>query len=140
MLRCRCKHKHTEHEPGGRHACAKAGCACAAFDSPWVCNCNHLWAQHVQRVTEKQVGGDRGLSHGGLVFRWCSAGSLSASPHHCCPACRRAARLQALTLQELAGQGHSSAGGDAQQALVAAGDVACEVNRPDLIARGMAPH
>lgn len=35
-LRCRCKHKHTEHDPASR-ACAKAGCACGGFDSPFVC-------------------------------------------------------------------------------------------------------
>ncbi|PRW33049.1 hypothetical protein C2E21_8156 [Chlorella sorokiniana] len=47
ILRCRCKHKHTEHDPGSR-ACAKRGCTCAAFDSPWVCNCDHGWAEHRQ--------------------------------------------------------------------------------------------
>jgi Protein FAM221A/B len=55
VLRCRCKHKHTEHDPAGRHACTKAACGCQAFDSPWVCNCNCPWANHTQRVVEKQV-------------------------------------------------------------------------------------
>lgn len=83
VLCCRCKHKHTEHEPGGRHACAKAGCACAAFDSPWVCNCNHPWAQHVQRVVEKQVG-SRGPTAGpcGLLLGPQPNRTVSRTHHH----------------------------------------------------------
>lgn len=47
-LRCRCKHKHTEHAAASR-ACTKRGCACEGFDSPWVCNCDHAWAEHAQQ-------------------------------------------------------------------------------------------
>ncbi len=61
-----------EHDPATR-ACAKAGCGCGAFDSPWVCNCDHPWADHTQVVTTKQVssgpawpreGGGRGVQAG----------------------------------------------------------------------------
>ncbi|EFN52456.1 hypothetical protein CHLNCDRAFT_138771 [Chlorella variabilis] len=55
ILRCRCKHKHVEHA-ADTHACAKAGCACRRFDSPWVCNCDHPWADHKQVEVEKAVG------------------------------------------------------------------------------------
>ncbi|KAL4448965.1 hypothetical protein ABPG77_007682 [Micractinium sp. CCAP 211/92] len=57
VLRCRCKHKHIEHSPATR-ACAKPGCSCAAFDSPWVCNCDHPWAQHTQVEVYRGSGGD----------------------------------------------------------------------------------
>lgn len=64
MLRCRCKHRHTDHDPISK-ACARPSCACAAFDSPFVCNCNHGWAVHRQ---EGAAGGGGGL--GGEVNRW----------------------------------------------------------------------
>ncbi|KAF6251107.1 hypothetical protein COO60DRAFT_1275316 [Scenedesmus sp. NREL 46B-D3] len=54
ILRCRCKHKHTEHDPAS-HACSKAACSCSGFSSPWVCNCNHPWSQHQQVLVERQV-------------------------------------------------------------------------------------
>ncbi|KXZ44633.1 hypothetical protein GPECTOR_64g127 [Gonium pectorale] len=63
VLRCRCKHKHTEHNPATR-ACAKAGCSCGAFDSPWVCNCDHPWADHTQAVQLKQVVSVRDMMGG----------------------------------------------------------------------------
>ena len=47
VLRCRCKHRHTDHDPQ-THACCKTGCQCAMFHSPWVCNCNHPWSHHKQ--------------------------------------------------------------------------------------------
>lgn len=53
-LRCRCKHKGIEHD-AATHKCAKAKCDCAGFDSPWVCNCDHPWAEHKQMMVEKQV-------------------------------------------------------------------------------------
>ncbi|KAL4422701.1 hypothetical protein ABPG75_008898 [Micractinium tetrahymenae] len=53
ILRCRCKHKHIEHSPA-THACVKPGCGCSAFDSPWVCNCDHPWADHKQIEVEKR--------------------------------------------------------------------------------------
>lgn len=50
ILRCRCKHKHTDHDCGpGSHKCGKCP-ACTGFDSPWVCNCGHGWSAHVQRT------------------------------------------------------------------------------------------
>lgn len=58
ILRCRCKHKHIEHDCGpGPHKCAKCA-GCSGFDSPWVCNCGHTWASHKQytvTVTEKNA-------------------------------------------------------------------------------------
>jgi hypothetical protein len=50
ILRCRCKHKHTDHDCApGPHACSKCK-ECASFDSPWVCNCGHAWGAHEQRT------------------------------------------------------------------------------------------
>lgn len=58
ILRCRCKHKHIEHDCGpGPHKCTKCA-GCSGFDSPWVCNCGHTWASHKQytvAVTEKNA-------------------------------------------------------------------------------------
>ncbi|GIL66246.1 hypothetical protein Vafri_19866 [Volvox africanus] len=54
VLRCRCKHKHVEHDAATR-ACAKGGCSCRGFDSPWVCNCDHPWSDHRQLVQVKEV-------------------------------------------------------------------------------------
>lgn len=62
ILRCRCKHKHTEHncestphycqkcaQPGsGPASTRKTGRICTGFDSPWVCNCGHVWGDHTQ--------------------------------------------------------------------------------------------
>ena len=49
-LRCRCKHRAAEHAARPPHACGrcKGAAACGGFDSPWVCNCDHAWAQHAQ--------------------------------------------------------------------------------------------
>jgi hypothetical protein len=58
------------------------------------------------------------------------------APHGSCPTTVRR-RLQALTLGELAGHAGGGQGGG-QQLVVAVDDVASEVNRPDLIARGRA--
>lgn len=57
MLRCNCKHKAVEHVPGKKeHPCAKPGCtSCKGFFSPWVCNCNHAWAEHDQKVVLKEM-------------------------------------------------------------------------------------
>eukprot|EP00899_Mesostigma_viride_P020761 jgi/Mesvir1/28687/Mv11179-RA.1 len=53
ILRCRCKHKHIEHDPV-THKCTKPNCKqCDKFDSPWVCNCNHPWSSHKQLVEER---------------------------------------------------------------------------------------
>ena len=64
IVRCRCKHKHTEHEPNPPYLCTRckkvptaaggganrggppAAGHCCGFDSPFVCNCNHGWASH----------------------------------------------------------------------------------------------
>jgi hypothetical protein len=54
-LRCRCKHKAVEHDARS-HACAKCkGGACARFDSPWFCNCDHAWAVHKQVEVERRA-------------------------------------------------------------------------------------
>lgn len=48
ILRCRCKHKHTDHNCENlTHNCLKCE-ACTRFDSPWVCNCGHNWSSHKQ--------------------------------------------------------------------------------------------
>ncbi|KAF8821700.1 hypothetical protein IE077_001716 [Cardiosporidium cionae] len=49
ILRCRCKHKHTDHDPI-TYCCTKKDCTCQAFVSPWVCNCNHPWHLHDQKI------------------------------------------------------------------------------------------
>lgn len=47
ILRCSCKHKHTDHDPN-TWACCKSSCRCTCFHSPWTCNCNHSWSEHQQ--------------------------------------------------------------------------------------------
>ena len=54
MLRCRCKHKHTDHDPNTRR-CNKPSCQCTEFDSPWVCNCDHAWSVHEHLLVQKEV-------------------------------------------------------------------------------------
>lgn len=54
ILRCRCKHKHTDHDPV-THACTKPGCGCSRFDSPFVCNCDHPWHRHKQTLVTKTL-------------------------------------------------------------------------------------
>ncbi|WIA39387.1 hypothetical protein OEZ86_005491 [Tetradesmus obliquus] len=68
ILRCRCKHKHTEHDPSS-HACSKASCSCSGFSSPWVCNCDHPWTQHQQVLVERQVLRLRSAKEFGLRLR-----------------------------------------------------------------------
>uniref|UniRef100_A0A7S3DM51 Protein FAM221A n=2 Tax=Palpitomonas bilix TaxID=652834 RepID=A0A7S3DM51_9EUKA len=60
ILRCRCKHKHIEHEPNPPYKCAKPNCkGCdKGFDSPFVCNCDHGWVSHEQRVLAKNEAED----------------------------------------------------------------------------------
>ncbi|OQR97995.1 hypothetical protein THRCLA_06799 [Thraustotheca clavata] len=55
ILRCRCKHKHIDHDPSNApYHCKKPKCACSGFDSPWVCNCAHPWSEHVQTQEYKE--------------------------------------------------------------------------------------
>ncbi|KAK1944622.1 hypothetical protein P3T76_004534 [Phytophthora citrophthora] len=55
ILRCRCKHRHTDHDPGSKpFVCKKHKCCCQGFDSPWVCNCDHPWSEHRQHRVEKK--------------------------------------------------------------------------------------
>lgn len=57
ILRCRCKHKHIEHDCSKRpYKCKKPNCKqCNGFESPWVCNCDHPWAMHELRFIEREV-------------------------------------------------------------------------------------
>lgn len=53
ILRCRCKHKHIEHDCGSQpFKCKKPRCSCNGFDSPWVCNCGHPWSSHQQQMVQ----------------------------------------------------------------------------------------
>eukprot|EP00898_Chlorokybus_atmophyticus_P007443 jgi/Chlat1/76/Chrsp1S03029 len=52
ILRCRCKHKHVEHDPV-THACAKATCKCQRFDSPWVRPRYAIATIHGQTMSKK---------------------------------------------------------------------------------------
>ncbi|CEM01780.1 unnamed protein product [Vitrella brassicaformis CCMP3155] len=54
ILRCSCKHRHIEHDPV-THACNKPGCGCTRFFSPFVCNCDHPWSDHVQTTHWEEV-------------------------------------------------------------------------------------
>jgi len=57
-LRCRCKHKDTDHDRsgvGGKYRCKKAKCSCENFYSPWICNCNHGWGDHTQFIVTCKV-------------------------------------------------------------------------------------
>lgn len=67
ILRCRCKHRHTDHHPLSK-ACTLPGCPCAAFDSPFVCNCDHGWAAHRQEAIAS--GGGAAAVLGDDVNRW----------------------------------------------------------------------
>ena len=80
ILRCRCKHKHIEHDCTNlQHKCLKAGCkGCTGFDSPFVCNCDHPWAAHEQvsititpsleamAAFSEVCGGAAGVQRGGV--------------------------------------------------------------------------
>eukprot|EP01112_Ceratiomyxa_fruticulosa_P017328 TRINITY_DN537_c0_g1_i6.p1 TRINITY_DN537_c0_g1~~TRINITY_DN537_c0_g1_i6.p1 ORF type:complete len:281 (+),score=48.10 TRINITY_DN537_c0_g1_i6:118-960(+) len=57
ILRCRCKHKHTEHDPKtpGAYKCVKPSCKCENFISSFVCNCNHPWKDHSMSYTERSL-------------------------------------------------------------------------------------
>ena len=51
ILRCRCKHKHTDHDPNPPYLCKKPNCRqCTGFTSPWVCNCGCPWTEHTQSI------------------------------------------------------------------------------------------
>uniref|UniRef100_K3WRI4 Protein FAM221A n=1 Tax=Globisporangium ultimum (strain ATCC 200006 / CBS 805.95 / DAOM BR144) TaxID=431595 RepID=K3WRI4_GLOUD len=55
ILRCRCKHKHIDHDPSSKpFHCKKPKCSCSGFDSPWICNCDHPWTDHEQEIVEKE--------------------------------------------------------------------------------------
>lgn len=80
ILRCRCKHKHIEHDCTNlQHKCLKAGCkGCTGFDSPFVCNCDHQWSSHEQvaititpsfeamSAFSEVCGGGAGVQRGGV--------------------------------------------------------------------------
>ena len=51
ILKCRCKHKHTDHDPKS-HKCCRPNCGCIGFYSPFVCNCDHGWASHRQQAAK----------------------------------------------------------------------------------------
>jgi hypothetical protein len=86
ILRCRCKHKHIEHDCTNlQHKCLKPGCkGCTGFDSPFVCNCDHPWSSHEQvtititpsveamSAFSEVCGGAAGVQRGGV--------DLSAAP------------------------------------------------------------
>ncbi len=56
ILRCKCKHKHTDHDPKpGKHACMRRNCKCKGYGSPWVCNCGCKWNDHKQVAVLKPV-------------------------------------------------------------------------------------
>ena len=62
QLRCSCKHKHTDHDPG-TGVCTKMipgrkPCPCRAFDAAWVCNCGHQWNCHETAFVELPGGVD----------------------------------------------------------------------------------
>lgn len=55
VLRCRCKHKHIEHDCSkAPYPCIKCK-DCKVFDSPWVCNCGHSWGEHFQTIVDYEV-------------------------------------------------------------------------------------
>ena len=85
ILRCRCKHRHTDHDPV-THACTKPGCGCGRFDSPFVCNCDHPWSSHRQVLVTKTV----------LVPRVVAAGSEGGADR--CLACAPTSSLADLDL------------------------------------------
>jgi hypothetical protein len=95
ILRCRCKHKHIEHDCTTlQHKCLKAGCkGCTGFDSPFVCNCDHQWSSHEQvAVTitpsleamaafSEVCGGGGGVQRGGIDLSLMPIALTGAPPH-----------------------------------------------------------
>lgn len=84
-LRCSCKHLPRDHSVSGDHACSRAKCGCERFVSPFVCGCDHRWADHVQTVemrapkTLAQMVRQAGLeATGGTVLRRGDAGGGAA--------------------------------------------------------------
>ena len=61
VLRCRCKHKHIDHDCSkAPYSCKKCNnpSKCAGFDSPWVCNCGCVWGKHKQIIVKSKVSND----------------------------------------------------------------------------------
>ncbi|GBF90557.1 hypothetical protein Rsub_03128 [Raphidocelis subcapitata] len=88
-LRCRCKHRATEHDPRTR-ACGKGaacrgkdgeGGACGGFEASWVCNCDHPWTAHRQVEVERKVAtlAERMAGGGGGVPAAVAAAALAAA-------------------------------------------------------------
>ena len=55
VARCSCKHKAVDHTNRKPYTCTKRNCECAAFHSPFVCNCDHKWETHRTTRFERQV-------------------------------------------------------------------------------------
>jgi hypothetical protein len=94
ILRCRCKHKHIEHDcTTPQHKCLKPGCkGCTGFDSPFVCNCDHQWSSHEQvaititpsleamAAFSEVCGGGGGVQRGGIDLSSMPM-ALTGAPH-----------------------------------------------------------
>jgi Protein FAM221A/B len=67
ILRCRCKHKHIEHDcADSPFKCNKCRGGCTGFDSPWVCNCGHMWNRHAQSVATMSNTASFGPEHASM--------------------------------------------------------------------------
>jgi hypothetical protein len=113
-LRCRCKHKAVEH-CAVTHACTRCkgssgsiggakdggGSACARFDSPWMCNCDHGWAAHRQ-VEVGACGGSGGSGGGGISStNTGEAGNNSGSEESALTAAAAVAAAAAAELEQM---------------------------------------
>ena len=146
VLRCRCKHKHTEHDAES-HSCSRRGCCCTAFHSPWVCNCDHGWAAHEQVLVERRVlslsaaaaaAAEARAPHTDAILSQAAAHSRvpllqqqQHHHHHC------SAGVSVFTSAQAHTDASSSRRGDGDADVeVLLAELSCDVNRWDLVQRG----
>ncbi|GAX76641.1 hypothetical protein CEUSTIGMA_g4087.t1 [Chlamydomonas eustigma] len=132
ILRCRCKHKHVEHEPVS-HTCVKTGCQCVQFNSPWVCNCNHPWDVHTQLILEREVMTKNGLMMAAAAdatdTRGVEGGGASSSSY-------TGSLMSSHSANYAADNKQGGLAARATDYFEVGGSLAPEVNRWDLLRRG----
>ncbi|GAX85753.1 hypothetical protein CEUSTIGMA_g13168.t1 [Chlamydomonas eustigma] len=132
ILRCRCKHKHVEHDPVS-HTCVKTGCQCVQFNSPWVCNCNHPWDVHTQLILEREVMTMNGLMMAAAAdatdTRGVEGGGASSSSY-------TGSLMSSHSANYAADNKQGGLAARATDYFEVGGSLAPEVNRWDLLRRG----
>lgn len=63
--KCRCKHTHEDHDPGGMRRCRARGCGCGVFDSSFACAaCDKHWQEHETFFETETMRKENGLPYG----------------------------------------------------------------------------